>query len=66
VRALIEPITIRGVRYTVQTGMTLNNTLNILSKFRTQLFLLTTLGLFVSSVAGYFMSHKALFDAYRN
>jgi len=40
--------------------MILNNTLNILSNFRTQLFLLTTLGLFVSSVAGYFMSHKAL------
>jgi len=51
VRALIEPISIHGVRYTVQTGLTLNKTLAILSNLRIQLFLLITVGLFVSSMA---------------
>jgi len=60
VRALIEPITVRGVRYTVQTGLTLNKTLAILSSFRMQLSVLTALGLLTSSLAGYFMSRKAL------
>ena len=60
VRALIEPIEVRGVRYTVQTGLTLSKTLELLSNFRFQIFLLTTLGLIISSMAGYFMSRKAL------
>jgi heavy metal sensor kinase len=60
VRALIEPIAVRGVRYTVQTGLSLSKTLAILSNFRIQLFLLTTVGLVVSSLVGYFMSRKAL------
>jgi len=60
VRALIAPISVHGVRYTVQTGLTLDKTLAILSNFRMQLFLLTALGLVVSSLAGYFMSRKAL------
>jgi heavy metal sensor kinase len=60
VRALIQPISIHGVRYTVQTGLTLNKTLAIFSNLRIQLFLLITVGLFVSSVGGHFMSRKAL------
>jgi signal transduction histidine kinase len=48
------------VSYTVQTGLTLNRTLDILSNFRYQLSLLIGLGLAVSSLAGYFMSRKAL------
>jgi signal transduction histidine kinase len=60
VRALIEPITVHGVRYTVQTGLTLNKTLAILSNFRIQFSILTTVGLLISSFAGYFMSRKAL------
>ncbi|MDR3744764.1 MAG: ATP-binding protein [Acidobacteriaceae bacterium] len=60
VRALIKPINVHGVRYTVQTGLSLSKTLAILSNFRIQLFLLTTLGLLLSSLAGYFMSRKAL------
>ncbi len=60
VHALIEPIEVRGFRYTVQTGLTLSKTLDILSNFRIQLFLLTSIGLVVSSLAGYFMSRKAL------
>lgn len=60
VSALIEPITVRGVRYTVQTGLSLSKTLAILSNFRAQLFLLTVLGLLVSSLAGYLMSRRAL------
>ena len=60
VRALIEPIAVNGVRYTVQTGLSLTKTLVILTNFRTQLTLLTAVGLFISSIAGYFMSRKAL------
>ena len=60
VRALIEPIEVRGVRYTVQTGLTLSKTLELLSNFRFQIFLLTSLGLIISSMAGYFMSSTAL------
>jgi signal transduction histidine kinase len=60
VRALIEPIMVHGARYTVQTGLTLSKTLAILSNFSIQLFLLITLGLLLSSLAGYFMSRKAL------
>jgi signal transduction histidine kinase len=44
----------------VQTGLTLSKTLAILSNFSIQLFLLTALGLLLSSLAGYFMSRKAL------
>jgi heavy metal sensor kinase len=60
VHALIEPIAVRGVRYTVQTGLSLTKTLAILSNVRMQLIVLTSLGLVVSSLAGYFMSRKAL------
>jgi signal transduction histidine kinase len=60
VRALIEPIEVRGIHYTVQTGLSLSKTLAVLSNFRAQLFFLITLGLIASSLAGYFMSRKAL------
>lgn len=60
VRALIAPISVRGVRYTVQTGLTLSKTLAVLTNFRGHLFLLLTVGLLISSVAGHFMSRKAL------
>lgn len=60
VRGFIAPITANGVRYTVQTGITLDKTLTILSNFRVHLFLLTVLGLIISSLAGYFMSRQAL------
>jgi len=60
VRALIQPIAVHGMRYTVQTGLTLNKTLAVLSNFRTHLFLLIAIGLVISSLGGYFMSRKAL------
>ena len=60
VRALIEPITVHGVAYTVQTGLTLDKTLGILTDLRAQLSVLTVIGLALSSLAGYFMSGKAL------
>lgn len=60
VRALIETITVHGIRYTVQTGLTLSLTLAVLSDLRIHLFLLIVVGLVVSSVAGHFMSRKAL------
>jgi len=60
VSALIAPIAVRGDRYTVQTGLTLDKTLAILSNFRFQLFTMITMGLFVSSIGGYLLSRKAL------
>lgn len=60
VRSFIAPITVRGIAYTVQTGLTLNKTLAIFTNVRIQLLLLSTVGLFVSSLGGYFMSRKAL------
>lgn len=60
VRALIEPISVHGVAYTVQTGLTLDKTLAILTDFRTQMLVLTAMGVVLSSLAGYFMSRKAL------
>jgi heavy metal sensor kinase len=60
VRALIAPISAHGVRYTVQTGLSLTKTMVILTNFNIQLALLSILSLLASSVAGYFMSRKAL------
>lgn len=60
VRALIEPITVRGARYTVQTGLSLSKTLAVISNVRMSLLLLVVVGLLVSSVGGYFLSRKAL------
>lgn len=60
VRAVIQPITAKGTRYTVQTGVTLDTTLSILSDLRSHLFLLSFFGLIVSSLSGYFLSKKAL------
>jgi signal transduction histidine kinase len=44
----------------VQTGLSLTKPLAVLSNFRAQLFALITVGLLTSSLAGYFMSRKAL------
>jgi heavy metal sensor kinase len=60
VRALIAPIEVHGRRYTVQTGLSLTKTMAILTNFHTQLISLTAIGLLGSSLAGYFMSRKAL------
>jgi heavy metal sensor kinase len=60
IRALIKPINVRGVKYTVQTGLTLDKTLGILATVRERLALLTLSGLLISSLAGYLMSRKAL------
>jgi signal transduction histidine kinase len=60
VRALIEPITVNGIGYTVQTGLTLNKSLALLSNFQIQLWVLAALGLIAASIAGYFLSRKAL------
>jgi heavy metal sensor kinase len=60
VSALIEPITVNGRSYTVQTGLSLTKTLAVLSDFRVHILLFTVVGLVVSSLAGYFMSRKAL------
>ena len=61
VRALIEPIKVKGVRYTVQTGLSLTKTLAVLTNFRIQLTLLATVGLLVSSLAGYFHEPQSPF-----
>jgi heavy metal sensor kinase len=60
VRALIAPIRAHGMRYSVQTGLTLNKSLAILSNVQAQLLGLAALGLVILSLGGYFMSRKAL------
>lgn len=60
VRGLIIPIQARGVRYTVQMGLTLSKTLEELLNFKIQLFFLISVGLLFSSIAGHLMSRKAL------
>jgi signal transduction histidine kinase len=60
VRAVIQPIVAKGTRYTVQTGVTLDTTLIILSDLRSHLLLLSLVGLIVSSLSGHFLSKKAL------
>jgi heavy metal sensor kinase len=60
VRGLIEPITVHGRSYAVQTGLSLNKTLVILGDFHRQLLVLTPLVLLLAGSAGYFMSRKAL------
>lgn len=60
VRALIAVIEVHGVHYTVQTGLTLTKTMAVLTNFRIQIFVLIAIGLVASSLAGYFMSRRAL------
>jgi HAMP domain-containing protein len=60
VRTLAYPIVVRGKRYSVQTGISLNKSMVLLASFRTKLLLLTPMVILLAAAGGHFMSRKAL------
>jgi len=60
VRALAYPIKAAGRLYSVQTGLALNKSMALLSKFRTSLLLLTPVMIVLAALGGHLMSRKAL------
>ena len=60
IRILTYSIAARGMRYTVQTGMSLNRSMLLLANFRTKLLLLTPLMILLAALGGHLMSRKAL------
>lgn len=60
VRTLACPILVRGNRYSVQTGISLNKSLALLANFHTKLLLLTPIVILLAAVGGHAMSRKAL------
>jgi signal transduction histidine kinase len=59
-RTLAYPITVRGARYSVQTGISLDKSRVLLNSFRFNLLLLTPVVILLATVGGHFMSRKAL------
>jgi heavy metal sensor kinase len=53
-------IVVRGRRYTVQTGISMNKPMALLASFRTGLLLLTPVVILLAAAGGHFMSRKAL------
>ena len=60
VRVLAYPITVRGIRYSVQTGMALNKSMVLVAHFRNSLLLLAPVVILLAAVGGHVMSRKAL------
>jgi heavy metal sensor kinase len=60
IRFLAYPITARGMRYSVQTGIALNRPMMLLANFRGKLLLLTPIMILVAALGGHLMSRKAL------
>lgn len=60
VRILAYPITVKGRKYSVQTGIALNKSMVLLSSFRTDLLLLTPALILLAALGGHWMSRKAL------
>ena len=60
VRILSYPIVVRGKRYSVQTGVTLNRSMVLLNTYGTSLLFLTPAVILLASMGGYLMSRKAL------
>jgi heavy metal sensor kinase len=60
VRVLSYPVRINGRAYSIQTGMTLNKSMGLLSAFGAQLLLLTPAVLILAAIGGHFISRKAL------
>jgi len=60
VRILAYPITVRGKKYSVQTGIALNKSMVLLNSFRADLLLLTPAVILLAAMGGYWMSRKAL------
>ena len=60
VRVLAYPITVRGVRYSVQTGIALNKSMVLVANFRNGLLLLAPVVILLAALGGHVMSRKAL------
>lgn len=60
VRVLAYPITVRGKRYSVQTGVALNKSMVLLESFGADLLLLTPAVILLAALGGHWMSRKAL------
>jgi len=60
VRVLAYPILANGRAYSVQTGVSLNQSMALLSAFGAQLLLLTPAVLLLAAIGGYCMSRQAL------
>jgi len=60
VRVLAYPIRAKGQRYSVQTGISLNKSMVLLTRFSTNLLLLTPIVILLAAAGGHFMSRKAL------
>jgi heavy metal sensor kinase len=60
VRVLDYPVVVRGKRYSVQTGISMNKSIALLASFRAGLLLLTPLVILLAAAGGHFMSRKAL------
>lgn len=61
IRALAYVVTVNGRRYTVQTGLSQDRPLLLLSRFRKDMLLLTPALILLAGVGGHFMSRKALY-----
>jgi heavy metal sensor kinase len=60
VRTVAYPIVVRGRRYSVQAGISLNKSMVLLANFRTKLLLLTPIVIVLGAIGGHLMSRKAL------
>jgi heavy metal sensor kinase len=60
VRILAYPITARGVRYSVQTGIALNKSMVLVADFRNSLLMIAPIVILLAAVGGHIMSRKAL------
>jgi heavy metal sensor kinase len=60
VRILAYPITARGMRYSVQTGMALNKSMVLVANFRDSLLMLAPIVIMLAALGGHVMSRKAL------
>jgi len=60
VRVLDYPVVVRGKRYSVQTGISMNKSMALLASFRTKLSLLAPLVILLAAAGGHLMSRKAL------
>jgi len=60
IRILAYPISAHGIRYSVQTGISLNKSMMLLASFRAKLLLLTPIVILLAALGGHAMSRKAL------
>ena len=61
VRVLSYAVVVNGRKYAVQTGLSLDRSLLLLKRFRTNMFLLTPAVILLAGIGGHFMSRKALY-----